>query len=291
LSVIGGLLNCALGRAFIWPMKNTIAVSSWSIHRLIGTSVVNGPGFREPFAVEDTWGNGELTIMDVPAALAARGYMACEICHFHIAALEPGYLNTLRAAFASAGVSIQTLLIDDGDITSPDPAIRARDIAWIKTWIDAASVLGATHARVIAGQQKPAPEALALSVRALRDLLAYGNARGVAVVTENWLDLTATPAEVHHILDRVPGLGFMCDTGNWVGASKYADLTSIFARANLCHAKAEVGAGYAVNAADFDQCLAAAKATRYAGPMTLIFHDDGDEWRGLEAERQCVLRA
>jgi hypothetical protein len=66
-------------------------------------------------------------------------------------------------------------------------------------------------------------------------------------------------------------------------------LQSIFGRAQLCHAKATVGAGYRVDAGDFNACLAAAKAASYAGPMTLIYADDGDEWLGLEAERSCVL--
>lgn len=39
---------------------------------------------------------------------------------------------------------------------------------------------------------------------------------------------------------------------------------------------------------DFSQCLAAAKRGKYQGPMTLIFHDEGDEWQGLEAERQFI---
>jgi hypothetical protein len=270
-------------------MQNTIAVSTWSLHNLIGTQFVNGPGMSVPFRKEETWGKGDLDIFEVPQALVARGYTACEICHFHLGSFDANYLGRLRQAFSTAEVRIQTLLIDDGDISNPDQQARNLDLQWIKTLIDAAADLGAANARVIAGKQKPTPETLALSVAALQELLAYGAERGVAVATENWLDLTATPSEVHHILDRVPGLGLMCDTGNWGGPTKYADLASIFTRANLCHAKAEVGAGYIVNAPDFDQCIAAAKAANYAGPMTLIFHDEGDEWMGLEAERRFVL--
>jgi sugar phosphate isomerase/epimerase len=270
-------------------MQNTIAVSTWSIHNLIGTSFLNGPGVAGPFAKEETWGKGVLDIFDVPRALAARGYRACEICHFHIGSLDRGYLEKLRDAFQQAGVAVQTLLIDDGDISST--ADRERDIAWIKSWIEAAAHLRAQNARVIAGKQKPSPETLALSVEGLHELLAFGSERGVAIATENWLDLTASPKEVHHILDRVPGLGFMTDTGNWDGPTKYSDLHSIFARSTLCHAKAIVRTGFEVDVPDFDQCLAAAKATGYRGPMTLIFHDEGNEWLGLEAERGFVLAA
>ncbi len=270
-------------------MKNIIAVSTWSIHRLLGTSFVNGPGVAEPFKKEETWGKGDIDIFDVPAALATRGYAACELCHFHVGALDKTYLRQLADAFDAAGVVLQTLLIDDGDITSP--ATRARDMAWIKQWIEASVAMRARYVRVIAGKQKPSPESLSLSVSGLQELLAFGNAIGGQVATENWFDLLSTPVEVHHVLDRVPGLRFMADTGNWSGPTKYADLQSIFARAHLCHAKAEVGAGYNVDAGDFDACLKAASSAGYTGPMTLIYADDGDEWQGLEAERTCVLQA
>ncbi len=270
-------------------MKNPIAVSTWSIHRLIGTSFVNGPGAPAPFDKQETWGKGELDIFDVPAALAAQGHAACELCHFHVGSLDAAYLAKLANAFDAAGVMLQTLLIDDGDITSP--AMRDRDMAWIKQWIEASVGLRAKNVRVIAGKQRPTPEALALSVSGLKELLAFGNSVGAQVATENWFDLLSTPVEVHHVLDHVPGLRFMADTGNWSGSTKYADLQSIFARAQLCHAKAEVGAGYNVDAGDFNACLKAAKLAGYTGPMTLIYADDGDEWKGLAAERASVLAA
>ncbi len=268
-------------------MNNTIAVSTWSIHRLIGTSFVNGPGAAAPFEKQETWGTGELDILDVPAALATRGYAACELCHFHVGSLDKVYLTTLAQAFEDAGVVLQTLLIDDGDITDRDTL--ARDMAWIKQWIAASVTLRAQHVRVIAGKQKPSPQSLALSVEGLRELHAYGASCGARVATENWFDLLSTPVEVHHVLDQVPGLLFMADTGNWDGPTKYADLRSIFTRAQLCHAKATMGAGCNIDASDFNACLAAAKAANYAGPMTLIFADDGDEWLGLDAERSAVL--
>ncbi len=39
-----------------------------------------------------------------------------------------------------------------------------RATAWVGGWIDTAGRLGAKAARVVAGKQKPSPEALALSV-------------------------------------------------------------------------------------------------------------------------------
>jgi sugar phosphate isomerase/epimerase len=268
-------------------MQNSIAVSTWSLHHYLGYSFANGPGQAVPFVKSDTWGAGVFDIFQLPAELAKRGYSRCEICHFHLGSLDSEYLQNVAQAFTTAGVTVQTLLIDDGDITNP--AICEGDKIWISSWIEAAAVLRAENVRVIAGKSQPSPEALALAVFGLRELVAVGAQHQVKVVTENWHDLLSTPAAVHHVLDHVPGLGFMADTGNWSGASKYEDLASIFARADLCHAKANFDAGLVIDHKDFSYCLAAAQRGNYTGPMTLIFHDEGDEWSGLEAERQFII--
>jgi sugar phosphate isomerase/epimerase len=267
-------------------MKNSNAVSTWSLHHHLGYSFANGPGVVAPFLKSQTWGAGEFDIFQLPVQLAKHGYFRCEICHFHLQSQEPAYLQTVAQAFADAGVAVQTLLIDDGDLTNR--ATLLRDKTWIASWIEAAANLKAEHVRVIAGKAAPTDETLTLAVEGLRELVRLGATRGVKVVTENWHDLLSTPAAVHHVLDHVPGLGFMADTGNWSGDTKYDDLASIFARADLCHAKASFAAGLVIDHDDFSHCLAAAQRGNYTGPMTLIFHDEGDEWSGLESERQFI---
>ncbi len=268
-------------------MNNRIAVSSWSLHKMLGYSHANGPTGRDNAPAEPTWGQGTIKLLDLPQILHAQGYSRLELCHFHIASLDPVYLEELRSAFNQAGVMIQTLLIDDGDITNP--TTRARDMAWINKWIGAAARLGAVHARAIAGKQKPSAKTLALSVSGLNHLTNAAASQNVKLVTENWFDLTASPTEMHHILDRVPGLGFLADTGNWGGPTKYADLESVFARAQLCHAKAFFH-DTKIDAEEFANSIRAAESSGYNGPYTLIFADEGDEWEGLAKERDVVVK-
>ena len=267
-----------------------IAVSTWSLHNLLGVTYANGPGVTPTGVAEPTFGPGSVTLESLPAELAKRGYGRVEICHFNLASHEPAYLAKIRSAFEASGVVIQTLLIDDGDITSP--ATRDRDLAWIASWIEAAALIGAENARVIAGKEKPSPEALALSVDGLKAMAALGKARGVRIVTENWFDTLSTSEAVHHVLGAAgPDLGFLADTGNWGGPTKYADLASIFARAELCHAKTDFGAGLVIDAQDYGQCLHAAQDAGYAGPFTLIFASEGDEWAGLRRRGRLCWRS
>ncbi|MDE2446949.1 MAG: sugar phosphate isomerase/epimerase, partial [Alphaproteobacteria bacterium] len=268
-------------------MSHPIAVSSWSLHHMLGLTYDNGPGASVPAKRRDTFGAPRISLEDVPAALAARGYHRLELCHFHLASQDAGYLKKIRDAFAADNVIIQTLLIDDGDITKAET--RPRDMAWIQSWIHSAAVLGAKYARVIAGKSQPSDEALQMSVEGLKVVSELGAKLGVRVVTENWFDLLSGPKEVHYVLDSVgKNLGFLADTGNWHGASKYSDLASIFARAELCHAKASFLAEKKIDEPDFAACLKAAWVAKYQGPFTLIFDSAGEEWDGLEIERRFI---
>jgi sugar phosphate isomerase/epimerase len=246
---------------------NPIAVSTWSVHH-----------FLENMALEE-----------LPVELACRGYGRVEICHFHLTSQEPDYLRSMGKLFRDHGVIIQTLLIDDGDIT--DVARREKDLKWIASWIESAAHLGAENARVIAGKAPPSESILNLSVDGLKYFAALGIQHGVRVVTENWFDTLSNPEAVHHVLDAVgPTLGFLADTGNWHGPQKYDDLQSIFARAELCHAKTSFASGQVLDEVDNGRWLKAAQAANYKGPYTLIFADDGDEWDGLNIEREFIKR-
>jgi sugar phosphate isomerase/epimerase len=247
--------------------QNPIAASTWSVHHLLE----------------------KIPLQDLPAELAAHGYGRVEICHFHLANQQPDYLRGIGKLFRDHGVVIQTLLIDDGDITHP--TTRDKDLKWIATWVESAAHLGAENARVIAGKAAPTPEALLLCVDGLIRMAALGVQHGVRVVTENWFDTLSTPAAVHHVLDAVgPSLGFLADTGNWGGPTKYDDLESIFARAELCHAKTSFAAGLKLDREDNARWLKAARDAKYQGPYTLIFADDGDEWEGLNIEREFIMQ-
>jgi sugar phosphate isomerase/epimerase len=271
-------------------MSNPIAVSSWSLHHVLGVTYDNGPGKTVPGMRRESFGPGHVQLEDLPAALAARGFTRIELCHFHLASQDVAYLKRMGDAFAAHKVVIQTVLIDDGDITNPET--RLRDLAWAESWVRSAALLGAKHARVIAGKSAPTDEALQLSVEGLKVLSEVGVNVGVRVVTENWFDLLSSPKEVHHVLDFVgKNLGFLADTSNWHGTSKYSDLTSIFARAELCHAKARFTGVGQIDGVDFAACLEAAHAAHYKGPLTLIFDSEGDEWEGLETERRFIAQA
>jgi Xylose isomerase-like TIM barrel len=265
-----------------------LSTSSWSRHRALGKTYPDAPGREVPRLAQSTYGEGDTALLALPARLAALGIRTLEICHFHIANTEPGYLAELRGALDAAGVELFSLLIDAGDIT--DPVHHARDVAWVGAWIGVAGRLGARCARVIAGKTEPSAETLALSAAGLRQLVARAEDSGVRVMTENWFALLARPAEVHTLLDRLEGsVGLCVDFGNWRGPTKYDDLQAIMPRGESCHAKAHFSPAGILDTDDYRRCLDLTRAASFAGPYTLIYDGpNNDEWSGLKAEMEEV---
>jgi len=242
-----------------------------------------------------TWSlNNMLTagtpLLDIPAQVAAHGLGKLEICHFHLPSTDTEYVEKLRGALDSAGVELYTLLIDEGDITHPDPTERKKALAMISDWVEVAAECGAQRVRVIGGYAEPSESALHLSEASFRSILRNADDYDLRVVTENWHRLLDSPNAVRTLLDRLDGrVGLKLDFGNWPVDRKHNDLPLIADLAECTHAKAHFHAPGQMDTADFKRCLDLCTEVKFAGPHILIFSDPGDEWQSLDQMRDAVL--
>jgi sugar phosphate isomerase/epimerase len=223
--------------------------------------------------------------------VASLGIPKLEICHFHFPRTDTEYLDHLGQRLRQAQVRPLTLLIDEGDIAAADPARRSHDLDLIRGWIDVAAYLRAPRVRVIAGQSAadPGGEAVRWSIEGLLALADYGQARGVSVVTENWLALAMQPATLLAILRNAGGaVGLCADFGNYRGPAKYDDLATILPYASSIHAKASFSAPGVMDEADFRHCLDLARAAHFSGSYVLIFDSAGDEPASLRQIAEVV---
>ena len=262
-----------------------LSVSSWSLHRTLGRPEFYGAALGE--IPQDSHNRGEVTLLGLPERLAGFGIRTLEICHFHLPEVDGGYLAELRGELETHGVELWSLLVDDGDLTHPEHA--ERDLNWIEGWLGVAEQLGAKNVRVIAGKQPANSETLDQARRYLELLTRIAALRGVRVLTENWFDLVAHPADLLWLLDQLQGdLGLCFDFGNWNGPHKYENLEAIAQYATSCHTKAAFSSEGVLDRDDYVRCLDITRAAGFAGPYTLIFDGPGDEWAGLAAEREVV---
>jgi sugar phosphate isomerase/epimerase len=259
----------------------TKAVSTWSLHRSLGSFWANDPVTADRSAAKASEPTSGTALIDLPAQLRDHGFDVLQICHFHLPTRDAGYLAELRAALADAKIELDAVLVDDADLTHPTDADDHE--AWIGGWLEDAVTLGARRARVIAGKSDPTPERLSASSKRLTRLAAEHP--DVRVVTENWLQLMPTAADVHAVLDPSEGsVGFLIDLGNWTGEDKYDELASVAPLAETCHAKCHFANGEP-DAPDFERSLETLRDVDYDGPLALIYDSSGgDEWGSLDRE-------
>lgn len=262
----------------------TRAVSTWSLNRTLGK-------YQGPFTsvgdegVPVALAAGALSLLDLPAELRAHGYDAVQICHFHFPARDSAYLAELRSALAASNITLDAILVDAGDLTHPTDV--AAHEAWIGEWLDVATELGATRARVCAGRSAPTPETLQQGGEGLARLAVAHP--GVRVITENWLELLAD-ADAVLAVRQITGdqVGLMIDLGNWSGPDKYDELARIAPFAETCHAKCDFSAD-GPDREDYVRALTVTRDGGFDGTMALIYSGpDDDEWAGLDTEWELV---
>ena len=229
-------------------------------------------------------------LLDIPAQAAAHGFGKLEVCHFHFPSTDDEYLAKFRAALDAARVEFYTLLIDEGDITHPDPTERKKALAMIGEWIEVAAGCGAKRVRVIGGEAAPSEAALHLSEAGFRSILRHAEDHDIEVVTENWHSLLDNPKSVRTLLDRLDGrVGLKLDFGNWPPDRKHTDLPLIADLAVCTHAKAYFPPPGQMDTEDFKRCLDLCAAAKFSGPHILIYDSPGDEWASLDQMRDFVL--
>jgi sugar phosphate isomerase/epimerase len=220
-----------------------------------------------------------LALLDLPAALSEHGYDTVQICHFHLPSRSPEYLVSLRAALQEAGITLDALLVDDGDLTDPHHADETE--AWMAGWLKDAATLGATRVRLMVGAAEPSSEVVRESAGRLARLAAAHPE--VRIVIENWTGVLRDATSVLAVMAEAGGaVGLLADLGNWRGPDRFAELARIAPLAETCHAKCRF-TGSEPDAEEFQRGLQILKDAGYTGPMALIYDGaDDDEWGKLE---------
>jgi sugar phosphate isomerase/epimerase len=243
------------------------AVSSWSLHNLLQAG---------------------LPLLELPQQLKAHDIFLLELCHFHLPNTDASYLQTFHQALQENNVKLSSLLIDTGDIASPDDTKRNQDIQEIKNWIDVAANLGAERVRIVAGNQTPTPEVVKRSSQQLEELVAYAKSKNVKVSTENWQKTSLEAEVLQGLLNNNPELGLCADIGNAEQTEdKYKTLKKLLPHATSVHFKARYENG-GIEQSDLQDCMRLINEAKFSGVMTMIYESKQDEWKGIEQLRDAV---
>jgi sugar phosphate isomerase/epimerase len=135
------------------------------------------------------------------------------------AQLSPGemeYLSQIKAAADNAGLPFGCLAVDGAHIYEPSPEARQANQIKAQRWLNIAEQLSTQQIRIDSGGTPEMPDdVLEVIVTGYNDLLPRAGEKGIEVVIENHWGASRIPENVVRILDAVPGLGLLFDTGNW----------------------------------------------------------------------------
>lgn len=234
-----------------------------------------------------------LDLLDFPGEVAAHGIHCVDLCIQHIPNIAPGYLAELRAAFEAANVELYQLLIDIGEVGSPDPAESSAGIALTKRWMEIAAELGATGARYVPGDSQATPETISQSGAAFRELYDYSVACGVEPATENYKRFNNEADDLLRVLDLSErDYGLVADFGNAGGPRKYETLSKLMPRATAIHQWVVIGADGTINDEDSKRCLKLARDNGFDGPVMLLggkpyqqYRDTRELWEAVDELR------
>ncbi|MEQ9408945.1 MAG: sugar phosphate isomerase/epimerase family protein [Fuerstiella sp.] len=222
----------------------------------------------------------EMTLEKFMEYCASQNLGATELTGYYFPKdVTTEYLLSIRRQAHVLGLDISGTAIGN-DFCLPEGEARERQLAECRQWIDYAAVMGAPVIRIFAGRvPKGDTEEAAIErcVDGINQSLDYAATKGIFLALEDHGGITATPAQMMKIIDKVKSsewFGVNFDSGNFSTDDPYRDLAVI--------------APYAVNAqikvamktpegkkypADLERVLGILKQAGYRGYATLEFEE------------------
>ena len=151
---------------------------------------------------------------------------------------EMEYLAQIKAAADQAGLPFGCLAVDGAHIYEPTPERRQANEIKAQRWLNIAGQLSTQQIRIDSGGPPEMPgDVLKVIVTGYNDLIPRAGEKGIEVVIENHWGASRIPENVVRILDAVPGLGLLFDSGNWPDDMRETGWTQCARYARATHLK------------------------------------------------------
>lgn len=273
-----GFVAASAGAAAGWAQS----AEKGRVARVPGSSVrlgLNAYSFNQPLRAKTIDWNG---VVDYCArhgigALDATGY------YFdgYPKAPAPEVIHALKRRAFVNGVSICGTGVRN-DFAVTDGAARRRDIAMVKEWIEAASLLGAGVIRVFTGlkvaEGTTFEQTLEWMIPAFQECAEHGRRHGVIVGLQNHHDFAKTAAETIRITEAVNSewFGVILDVGSLRTADVYEEIERLLPYAVSWQLKETVWYGTKEAPTDLARVKAIVDKGGYRGVMPIETLGAGD---------------
>jgi sugar phosphate isomerase/epimerase len=143
------------------------------------------------------------------------------------------YVYELKRRAFKLGMDISGTGIRN-NFASPDPAVRAADVARAKKWIIVAEKLGAPVIRLFAGEipkgyENNWDEVAGWMIDCFKECAAFGEKHGVIIGIQNHGDMLQTADQCIKVVKAINSVwaGIILDTGNFKVTDPYADIAAV----------------------------------------------------------------
>ena len=261
-----------------------IGIATWSFRHLMAA----GRAANMPPAERAV-----MTAIDAPKFVREElGLRQLEIIINHLDERTVEYAERVRAAADRAGVQFMNFQLG-GQMSSPDPAARAKSIGDIKDGMRIAAALGAPTVRADVGGRQGDPLDLAITADSYRQLAEFGSTIGVMPMPENHGGHSTDPDTLVSIMRAIDSrIRAIVDWGNFRVESQTQRLEStrkLLPYAGLISAKvdrfdADYRPGY-----DVAELVRAVEASGYKGKYSIeITNAPPDIVRGARAATEII---
>ncbi len=198
-----------------------------------------------------------------------------ELTAYYFQSTDDAYLYTLKRQCYLLGLQISAAAVGNR-FTDADAGEHARQIQYVKDWVDISVKLGAPCLRVFAGgtpEGHSEAEVRQWVIDGLKECAEYAAPRGVLLALENHGGITSTADQVIDLITSVSSewVGVNLDTGNF-RQDPYGSLARVAPYAVTAHAKTEIPKeGGGNEAADFSKIVSMLNAQGYRGYLSIEY--------------------
>jgi sugar phosphate isomerase/epimerase len=184
-----------------------IGIATWSFRHLLAAG-------RNPKAPAPE--RAVMTALDAPKFVREElGLTQLEIIINHLDERTIAYAERVRAAADRVGVTFINFQLG-GQMSAPDPAVRAKSIDEIKDGMRIAAALGAPSVRADVGGRAGEPLDLAITADSYKQLVEFGSTIGVMPMPENHGGHSTDPDTLVSIMKAIdPRIRAIVDWGNF----------------------------------------------------------------------------
>ena len=234
-----------------------------------------------------------MTALDAPKFVREElGLTQLEIIINHLDERTVPYAERVRGAADKAGVKFINLQLG-GQMSAPDPAVRAKSVEEIKDGMRIAATLGAPTVRADVGGRAGDPLDLAITADSYKQLVEFGTTIGVMPMPENHGGHSTDPDTLVSIMKAIdPRLRAIVDWGNFrvdTQAQRIESTRKLLPYAGLVSAKVDGFDAEYRTSYDVAELVRLVEGSGYPGKYSIeITNPPADIVRGAHAARDII---